>query len=583
MTTSTHTYSAILVADPDDIELTVVGGQLTMDVGASPHIQATLTISYPGQWVSGEVIIPGEGFGYGEGPYGSYGYGGVADGTEFERDVAAYDALDPRLDARIIVGVRSDTDGVIVAREFDLGLRERQTNLADGTITLTLASNEAMVDEYGPAVDDETPRDYEEHLIDICDYVITEANAGSIDHFAANGDADVSVYWEVTNLIRNPNGANTVGTANSIGTSNFTSTTKLGSTALRWENDAGDTSAYLAGFNLSTSAFDQIPVVPGLPYHATALVSSSIARDCYITLHFRTTENTFVQNHDSAHATTSTSDWTRFDVQATAPHGAAFASIVVHTQGNTAGQFHYSRRAMIYQDTEAVPNFDGDVADGTNGYTYEWSGTPDDSTSSRIPIIDRPREALIWRVGQSGMDFLIPLLQANGLRLVCDENQLWTIRDENWLEPGSTLIEHAVNMTDLTDTISRDDGSWFDAAATTYTWTDRYGTVHSATDIYAPPGYSKLQQFDKSQRPGRLVPVKGGTPYPGDGFSEYAVRRAEQRGRILAASTVSNWETTTEQTVTIDYADGTQEGKIESVSWSFDDDEMTVTARTVET
>ena len=186
---------------------------------------------------------------------------------------------------------------------------------------------------------------------------------------------------------------------------------------------------------------------------------------------------------------------------------------------------------------------------------------------------DADAEAFTWKGGQSGLDFLAPLVQVAGFRLVCNESQEWTLRNEDYEEAGAVSIRHAVNMITADETISRDSGIWYDAAATVWEWTDSLGVQQRMVDAYAlTTPYTRLQLFERS------------TPYPGPGFSQYAVRRAQQRGREMMAVSVSDWNAHAEQSVTIYLNETlTQVGKIQSVSFSLDNDEMTVTARTQDT
>ena len=182
-------------------------------------------------------------------------------------------------------------------------------------------------------------------------------------------------------------------------------------------------------------------------------------------------------------------------------------------------------------------------------------------------------EALVIKPGQSAMDFLRPLVQAGGLRLVCDELRGWTLRDSSYVTGGSLPIAEAQNALSGSETINRDDDDWFDAAVTVYTWKDRDGVEQTRTDAFAlRTPYRRARTFEKK------------TPYPGRGFSSYAVRRAQRRGREGTASTVADWRAHAEMPVVLTL-DGmpTQTGKTGRVEFDLDRDEMTVTTRTIDT
>lgn len=186
---------------------------------------------------------------------------------------------------------------------------------------------------------------------------------------------------------------------------------------------------------------------------------------------------------------------------------------------------------------------------------------------------DADAEALIWRAGDTGMDFLQPLLEAVGLRLVCDEERVWTLRSEDYTTPGNIVIRDLVNLIDADETIDRDAGLWFDAAVTRYRWTDTAGVLHEALDAYTsatPP--TKVKTFDKT------------TVFRGTGFSSYAVRRAQGRGREVSATCVSDWRAKAEQALEFTLpVTPIQTGVAQSIRFDLTADEMTVTSRTVDT
>lgn len=184
-------------------------------------------------------------------------------------------------------------------------------------------------------------------------------------------------------------------------------------------------------------------------------------------------------------------------------------------------------------------------------------------------------DALVWLAGQSALDFLTPLVQRCGLRLVCDEARVWTLRSESYIAPGSLDIRYGINLTTARDVISRDSDFWFDQAITVYTWTDSAGAEQRAIDAYPTSGsYTRAVTFEKTD-----------TAYPGPGFSEYAVRRAQGRGHDLTAGRVADWNARAEQPVSV-HLDGTldtQTGLTQSVEFDLDRDKITATTRTIDT
>lgn len=381
MTTSTHLYRAYLLGTPDR-ELSIEGGTIRLDSTRSPHVTATLDVAL-GAWQEALTEYPdGSGFGFGEGPFGGGGFGGWYYLPEWVADPTILADLDPRENARIRIDVDAVTAYGALTRSFDLGLRDREIDYTAQSITLQLASDEGLLDDFAPLTDDTAPLALAGSLRDVIDYVLDVA-------------------------------------------------------------------------------------IPG-------------------------------------------------------------ASL------------------------EASPANDADLTPAP--------GAAED-------------DAFTWQAGQSAMDFLHPLCQVAGYRLVCDEQRNWTLRAEDYYADGSITVRYAVNMIESDETISRDSGVWYDAAAVVHEWADSAGETQRRVDSYAlTTPYTRLQLFEKD------------TPYPGPGFAEYAVRRAQGRGREVVAAAVSDWRAQAEQPVTIVYQDTPiQTGLTLNVEFSLDDDRMTINTRTVDT
>ncbi len=183
-------------------------------------------------------------------------------------------------------------------------------------------------------------------------------------------------------------------------------------------------------------------------------------------------------------------------------------------------------------------------------------------------------DALLWKAGDSALQFLQPLVQALGLRLVCDEKRVWTLRNENYTGHGEIhTISHGENLIAGDDEIDRDADLWFDARVTRYSWTDSAGTRQERVDAYALTNpYTRATLLEVN------------APYPGDGRSQYAVRRAQQRGRELSATTIANWDMHAEQPAVFTFPETPiQFGAVQTVEYDLSRDEMTITARTIDT
>jgi hypothetical protein len=266
---------------------------------------------------------------------------------------------------------------------------------------------------------------------------------------------------------------------------------------------------------------------------------------------------------------------TRVTATVTLPLGTTEAFVRAYL-GHTTGEvqwdaFRLSEASLDPTDT-SDDFFDGATTD-TDTYVYAWNGDANQSTSQRTAVIQRAPESLLWRAGDNALDFLSPVLQAAGFRLVCDEQRAWTLRSDDFLAAGSTSLRYGVNMIGGAANISCDSELWFDARVTRYTWTDWDGNRREAIDAWAlDDPYVKLTTLDID------------APYPGPGRSEYAVRRAQGRGRQLSATTVADWRTLAEQPVAVEPQFGTRQvGVVQTVAFNLDDDTMQVTTRTRET
>ncbi|TQJ31944.1 hypothetical protein [Microbacterium sp. SLBN-146] len=536
MTTSTHIYSAFLIGTPD-VPLSVTGGSVTLDAGAAPHVQAEIRIAVP--------------------------------------DAPTLALLDPRESAR----VRIEVDGVYPAfslhREFDLSLRDRDSDQAGAVLTLALASDEALLEDYAPLEDDATPLDHQASLRDLVAYVLSKVSGalapGSID-------PPVPALAASDNLIRNPRVA--------TGSTDWALTWTSGGLSFNRYASGGPSYApsymqiYASGA-ASTGVYaylDQqsISVTQGRLYvlsvTANPPTGQSASLDAILydqsgnIVAFATPapiigNGSYQRVHTTFYATGNASRVRpRLNI-ASMPYGQYF-NVTAFRLSEFTGDIAADR---LY--------FDGSFMD-TAQYDYAWTQASHASVSTRKPLVDAATpDGLTWKAGQSAIEFIQPIVQAAGLRLVCDEQRVWTLRDENHSASGSLSIRYGVNMIDGTDTISRDSGLWFDARVTNYTWTDSSGTTQTRTDAFALTlPYTRLTTLDLR------------TAYPGPGRSEYAVRRAQGRGREVSATAVADWSAHAEQPIAVTLNGApTQIGLTQSLTFDLDTDRMTVTTRTTDT
>ncbi|KTR77429.1 hypothetical protein NS234_07435 [Microbacterium oxydans] len=394
------------------------------------------------------------------------------------------------------------------------------------------------------------------------------------DFMLASGteDANVTAYWPITNLITNPSievnadgwTAGTNASAVSRQPVTFDPPSGFG---LRWTTNA-------AGISYADyAAASGIRVTGGRWYVLAGHLICSAASTVHARVHFKDQQGVTIAQVTGANLAVAGSAWSRPFVIAKAPAAATSASVHFGYQATAAGQQPYVDAAMFYEGNEVVPYFDGATAN-IAAYAYSWSAAVHASSSSRTPTVERPPESLVWRAGVSGMAFLEPLLKAAGLRLVCDEQRRWTLRNSDYRADGNQTYRHAVNIEAAEETLSREDDAWFDGAVYAYVWTDRDGIEQRRIDAFA-----------LTANPTKVIQVEvPDTPYPGPGRAESIVRRAQGRGRTVSASAIPTWTERTDQTLSV-LLEGTpiQTGIAGSVRFDFDTDTVTVTSRTTDT
>lgn len=381
-------------------------------------------------------------------------------------------------------------------------------------------------------------------------------------------DADVTRYWTLTNRVFNPSAETTTGYAlggNAAGLGTGTSSPYHGGAYVRWNAVAAGLTSLVV-----TADGEYTPLTP-MTAKVQLRANGTSATGQVLIRFYNSNGDVLADATSPAVPLSVTTAWTEVSYTATGPRGTTRAALIVLATAVSAGQVFAIDGVMFHDGDEVVPFFTGSsMMPGATGYTVAWNGAASNSASTRTPFpIERAKETLTWPAGVAALDFLHPLLQAKGLRLVCDETRTWTLRDADYTAPGLTSIRYAVNMIDGTDTIALDPAYGFDAAVTIYTWSDRYGVEQRAVDSFAlTTPYVSARLFDKTD-----------TPYPGPGFSEYAVRRAQDRSRRIEASAVADWNAVAEQSCTFTTAEAPSlVGKTGRVEFNLTDDTMTVGA-----
>lgn len=557
-------------------------GRVTLDASAVPHVTADVTVPIPGRWelveqrtreidggspgATGEVLDGGTPALTGE----------IIDGGAaaqllvpvWEPDEEVLEALDPRLTPRVRLAATRDVGGQ--TRVFDLCVRARTVDHGDGTLTLSLASDETLLQDFAPLVDDMTPlAAHANSLRSVVQYVLSAAIPDATLAPAPSTDVDVTPYFEVTNRVLNPRAESTwgyVAGTNTAAVNTGTTAPHEGARYVTWTSAAGGDANILIWVDNQ--------VRPGDTLTARAHMRTGTAgHSMRLTLRFRDSEGNTIREHTSTVAPGVAPTWTPIEVTGRAPAGTAIVSLVATGEATAASQTYAIDFPTMVDGHYPVPAFHGNLP-ADSRYTYEWAGIENQSVSRRIPYpeYERDPESLIWKAGVPALDFLHPLLQTHGLRLVCDEERVWTLRDEAFEAPGALTLRHGVNLTDVQEeTIDRNAELWFDARVTRYKWTDRDGIQQERVDSFALPGYTRVAQLEVE------------AAYPGPGRSEYAVRRAQGLGREITVSAVADWTARAEQPVAVTLPDSPLlRGNAVSVDFDLTTDEMTITTRTLE-
>ena len=143
---------ASLTATVGGVDLAPSGGGVSFDTTRAPHVSCSLNVPFR---------------------------------------AATLSALDPRQSPPPRVQINSS------GRAFDLTVRERTVNHDTGDVVLSLASDEALLSDYAPIVDDETPYAYQSSLRGVVNYVLGKVIPGAALEASPAVDADTTVYTSV--------------------------------------------------------------------------------------------------------------------------------------------------------------------------------------------------------------------------------------------------------------------------------------------------------------------------------------------------------------------------------------------------
>jgi hypothetical protein len=543
VTESTHVYSAVLLGSPN-VSLSVRGGRIELDESGAPHVTADLRIPVP--------------------------------------PAATLAALDTRLSPppRVRITANATFGSTTQTRTFDLTLRDRTVNHRDGTVSLPLASDEALAMDYAPLADDTGALSRQSSLRAVVNYALGKAIPGAALQ-AGGTDADVTVYSDAVNTIPDPRMTDTtyyppINCTRDYDTAIPGALTGIAYNGIRLTNPTSNNSCISI---VADGGGLRLGMQPGKVYtfsmtgQTIAAMTGTRAEARSLVAYWRVGTGAY-QQVQSAQIPNTAGSRARVSVTFAVPEGATEAFIRAF-HGGTSGAITWGHPRLSEHDdrpgVDVTEMFSGATPE-TAGYRYTWDNVVNASASKRTAKIDRSPEVLVWPAGRDTMSFLVPIVQSFGRRLVCDEARQWTLRDELYMAAGGVTIRHGQNLIDATDKVSRGDETWFDAAVAVWRWTNRDGEQRIAAESYALPGATRVRRFEFDR------------PYPGPGFAAYAVRRAQGRGREVTATAVADWRARAEQSVQI-VLDGApiQSGKIARLTFDLDRDEMTILTRSVDT
>lgn len=433
--------------------------------------------------------------------------------------------LDARETQRVVVDASEAIGGS--ARSFDLCLRGRRVDHKSKTVVLDLATDEALlIDKRRLATTpDATPRTYEASFRDVCGWALGKIGA-TLE--AGTDDADLTAYWEVTNLHPNPTCAVGVGSYAAGGGCTIawnSATGWSGAGFCRATMSAASGAVYLTGN--TTGGYS---ITPGHTYTLSFGVRHSHAgASLSATLRWFNSESVLIQTDTSPLESVPTAWGARREFQSVAPPGAARVVPFVSVQGSADTRNLDIDAVLVTEGKWSVTYFDPTLT--IPGYTIEWADDPHASQSTRTPDVERHPSLFEWKPGQSLWDFLQPLMEASGLRLFCDEARRWRLVHLSTYEvPGQIVVQEKVNAIEGEDEITRNDNSWATGVVCHYEWPDADGITREA--------------YDFAGTDEKVVTVEYDTPFPGPGAAASLLQMFSGRGRIQNTSRLIDYAAT---------------------------------------
>lgn len=545
MTVREPTRTATLLHSGGSAVLNMVDGSLTVDDGWAPGIQASIVISRPSLTVQA--------------------------------------LLDPtNAKTRVRLFLRGSKAGT--GRFFDLKLTARQVDAESGTIGLNLQSDEALLQDFGLVANapDTTLWAYQTSVQSIVFNVLNRAlGAGNFTLGYQPTNRSFPTYSSLENLI--PNGSFDNNTVTPWTSSNATLSASTGFKV------SGAYSMLVNPNSTNTDSFAEVPVrvTSGKTYTVTASIGlagpqpgtpSGRARRIWVYAYADGQVVILGQSPQAPNAAGTPRLTTTFTV----PANVEQVGVRLYSGGasGTSAGVYWDNVSMIEgngldtNNTSIVPYFDGATVDSST-YRYDWTGDVYNSTSTRTPLVDRGPDALTWTPGQTAWDFLTPILQAVGWRLVPNMTARgWTVKSVDAVPTGGVVaISAGRNLYSLSDLMSRtasqNDGTplFADAVLVHYSWTD--SATGQRRERWESAGPSQPQKVYTLERPD--------TAYPGPGAAAYVLERLSARRRQLTVAAAEDYDPLPGREVSITAPGGdVVTGVIDALTWTFASARMSV-------
>lgn len=523
---SAHTISAVAHLPGGPLPLNMKDGSVTLDVDRMPYVQATISCPLPAQAYLDEIVP--------------------------SSPVRVTLVVEQRFEDWNSFGQRAPE-----TRTFDLALVDREVDHSNGSMTLTLWSDEADLLTW-TLLTGAPERSYGLSVKNAVNLALSKIGAA-----LQPGAADANLVADtpeptLTNLVINPSFESATLTGwNQIGTTVARSTAQKRSGTYSYSlvrpGPAGDDFASYTVNGLTV----------GTKYWVSAYVWRTSVGGTSANRGMTANDSTAGSNFVNAPYAAVTGQWVRQSLSLTVNAGSY---IEVRFYSQTGGTIYIDDFQVVAAAN--LPDFFSGATPDTGFYDYAWTGTANASASTKTNLPNT--KATIWEPGTTAWEYIEPLLQATNLRLYADENAHWILEESNLAKDGLVIISEAQNVTQAQESMSRvamEDGQpvHFTGVHITYKWRDAADVEQVAYD-FAGSGISYRIQYDR--------------PYPGPGAAQHILTRAEGRGRVFALEAMSSYKATPGQSLAATLPDTTtQTGFVSAVTWRFPDARMTVNSR----